>query len=424
MNSAFSWNRGWIAAAVLTLPFLTGADGRGCKPGGVIPIGGGGMADAAGATCTASDCAGLVATQDAKACPDGTFVARTVCAKQSDGHCGWDFPACPTPQDGGSLACDRSQCGPEPPVVPCIDATTSVTCVRHNDGTCGWNVECLDAGAPDAQSSCCPSGWSMYSCTYPSGTNGLQCHNPSQGCASSSVCGQSCDAIVSGRCGSPCDGKICGDPCSDGRQANVLMYCDLNGGCGLNVPVCSPPASRLHWESTCGFPVCGNPELEQLDSGAPSCGAIHESDPCTDQDTTCNPGLGCGVLLRCTNAPIDKSMCPISSERYKKDINYLTDSDLAKVANNVQKIKLATYYYKDQLPEEQKHLGFIIEDNPKTPAVFMSRDRVDLYGYASMAIAALQVQNRQIQAMEQELESLRAEIAESKGTSLRCGTAR
>jgi hypothetical protein len=333
MNSAFSWNRGWAAAAVLTIPLLMGADGRGCKPGGVIPIGGG-------------------ATEDG-------------------------------PHEGGSGACDRSQCGPEPPVAPCIDGTTSVTCIRHSDGRCGWNVECLDAGAPDAQSSCCPSGWSMYSCTYPSGANGLQCHNPSQGCASSFVCGESCDAIVSGRCGSP-----------------------------------------LHWESTCGFPVCGNPELEQRDSGAPSCGAIRESDPCTDQDTTCDPGLGCGVLLRCTSAPIDKSMCPISSEKYKKDINYLTDSDLAKVANNVQKIKLATYYYKDQSPEEQKHLGFIIEDNPRSPAVFMSRDRVDLYGYASMAIATLQVQNRQIQAMEQELADLRAQIEESKGNSLRCGTAR
>src|SRR5258707_4333 len=40
-----------------------------------------------------------------------------------------------------------------------------------------------DAGdGSAAQASCCPVGWTMYSCTFPLGGSGLQCHNPTLGC--------------------------------------------------------------------------------------------------------------------------------------------------------------------------------------------------------------------------------------------------
>jgi hypothetical protein len=56
--------------------------------------------------CKQSDCAGLPVQDDAKVCPDGTGLGRTVCATRSDGTCFWDFPACPTP-----IPMDASDCG-------------------------------------------------------------------------------------------------------------------------------------------------------------------------------------------------------------------------------------------------------------------------------------------------------------------------
>jgi hypothetical protein len=129
----------------------------------------------------------------------------------------------------------------------------------------------------------------------------------------------------------------------------------------------------------------------------------------------CDPGAGCGVNLACVVNPINRTMCPVSSAKYKTDINYLTERDLEKVAASVQSIKLATYYYKDQAPEEQRHLGFIIEDNPRSAAVFTGRDRVDLYGYASMAIATVQVQRRHIDALQKQIDELHAELMARPG---------
>jgi hypothetical protein len=66
-------------------------------------------------------------------------------------------------------------------------------------------------------------------------------------------------------------------------------------------------------------------------------------------------------------------------------------------------VKLASFKYK--LGDPSGHLGFIIEDMPDgSPAVLGSRQRVDLYGYLSMAVAAIQQQQRQIDLLERRLE--------------------
>src|SRR5690242_8780884 len=48
--------------------------------------------------------------------------------------------------------------------------------------------------------SCCPIGWDLNPCTFPDGGAGQSCHNPQLGCASSLVCGEGCDSVVTGRC--------------------------------------------------------------------------------------------------------------------------------------------------------------------------------------------------------------------------------
>jgi hypothetical protein len=66
---------------------------------------------------------------------------------------------------------------------------------------------------------------------------------------------------------------------------------------------------------------------------------------------------------------------------------------------------LATYNYKTTVDDPNpKHLGFIIEDNPpQSPAVDWSHDRVDLYGYLSMVVATMQVQEKEIAELRREL---------------------
>ena len=83
-------------------------------------------------------------------------------------------------------------------------------------GTAGAAGSTNDAGV---EPPCCPVGWLLYSCTFPDGSAGQQCHDPRKGCASTDTCGTGCDPVVSG--------------------------------------VCTMPTS--HWHSTCGYPVCGNP---------------------------------------------------------------------------------------------------------------------------------------------------------------------
>jgi len=58
--------------------------------------------------------------------------------------------------------------------------------------------------------------------------------------------------------------------------------------------------------------------------------------------------------------------------------------------------KLATYEYRDPALAGKRHLGFIIEDVPGSPAVERDGNMVDLYGYASMSVAAVQAQGEEI----------------------------
>jgi hypothetical protein len=46
--------------------------------------------------------------------------------------------------------------------------------------------------------------------------------------------------------------------------------------------------------------------------------------------------------------------------------------------------------------------------------VLSSRERVDLYGYVSMAVATIQEQQKQIQAQQERIDRLEAEIARTR----------
>jgi hypothetical protein len=108
-------------------------------------------------------------------------------------------------------------------------------------------------------------------------------------------------------------------------------------------------------------------------------------------------------------------MCPISRARYKQDISYLDESARARFHDQVTQLRLASYRYKNA--PEVPQLGFMIDD--VEPSVAVSGDHVNLYGYLSMAVAAIQVQDQQIKTLQNQLEQLQARL--DAATPLTCG---
>ena len=117
---------------------------------------------------------------------------------------------------------------------------------------------------------------------------------------------------------------------------------------------------------------------------------------CTDE----SDGLLCGSLT-------------ISRAEFKKDIRYVDDEERAELARDALTIPLARYRYKTESTGARKHLGFIIDDQPpSSPAVLADGTHVDEYGYASMLLATVQEQQRQIEELKARLDAI--ERARSK----------
>jgi hypothetical protein len=181
-----------------------------------------------------------------------------------------------------------------------------------------------------------------------------------------------------------------------------------SGGSGGN----DAGQDSLKWFLTCGFPVCGGPS-QPADAGLTACTNEKAGDPCSLRDATCDPHASCGEKLKCTDHDprMQPGGCPISRARFKQDIAYLGPVELKRYSDQLLDIPLATYRYKDD-PSSRQQLGFIIEDVEPSLSVDAQRDRVDLYGYASMAVAALKVQAQELQALRRELHAQHKRIQE------------
>jgi hypothetical protein len=106
-------------------------------------------------------------------------------------------------------------------------------------------------------------------------------------------------------------------------------------------------------------------------------------------------------------------MC-VSRRAAKRDIEYLNGGDLASAEDAVLKIPLARFNYKWDSPNERRRLGFIIEDIAPSPGVDEANGVVDLYGYTSLAVAALQEHAREIAQLRQQVEQLERRLDKAK----------
>jgi hypothetical protein len=128
-------------------------------------------------------------------------------------------------------------------------------------------------------------------------------------------------------------------------------------------------------------------------------------------DSLCGPAEECLPADQAGPGYGGAYACPVSSRTRKQDIHYVDDSERASLADEALHIRLATYRYKPEAGDPAPtHLGFVIEDDPASPAVTPDRQHVDLYGYVSMAVATIQQQARAIDTQAREIDELRAQV--------------
>lgn len=171
-------------------------------------------------------------------------------------------------------------------------------------------------------------------------------------------------------------------------------------GCG------GTPASPPQWYYTCGDPVCRG---YTGTAGVAKCTTEKAGASCAMEGVECDPQDSCNRKLRCaTSDPTQQTGgCPISRRSAKTDIQYLGDTELHKYADEVMQMKLATFKYRSGGPVR---LGFMIDDNPQSKSVDPERDMVDLYGYTSMTVAALKVQQQQVSDLQKRLDDLEKQL--------------
>lgn len=173
------------------------------------------------------------------------------------------------------------------------------------------------------------------------------------------------------------------------------------GGCG------SAQGPALHWFNACPVGACS----QDAGAGVVACTAHHEGEACQDAGETCGTGGGCaGELVCAASDPTTQPFgCPVSSRKFKQGIRYLNQKDLERIAASVDHIRLATYSYKSD-PAARERLGFIIEDDPASPAVADGQTAVDLYAYTSMVVAAMKVQSQKLEEQGAEIAALRKQL--------------
>jgi hypothetical protein len=169
----------------------------------------------------------------------------------------------------------------------------------------------------------------------------------------------------------------------------------------------SPPPQLFY---SCGDPVCRG---YTGGSGLPRCTAGQATgERCGREGPACDPADECNRVLVCASEDptTNPGGCPISVAAAKKDIRYLDEAAVRRQRDAVLRIPLATWRYRWEGDDAPERLGFLIDDVGRAACVQPSGERVDLYGYTSMTVAAVQAQALEIAALRAELAALRAEV--------------
>ncbi len=246
-----------------------------------------------------------------------------------------------------------------------------------------------------------------------------QCRRAAARCARRSACGDrtyrrrlACfrtDARGVTQCGAVEDARSCSAPVGGGRSVTRWGNC---------CP-CISSECLLRFFFTCGDPVC-RVGGHHPRPGVSPCTTQRPGDPCRFAGERCDPGDDCNRHLLCTGSDPTGWGCPISRRRYKTDIRHLTPLDGKRLHDQLLRLPLATFRYRADNAGHPERLGFVIDEVGTSAAVDPSGEAVDLYGYVSMAVAAIQTQAREIERLKREVDQLRQEL----GSPLGPGSAR
>lgn len=188
-----------------------------------------------------------------------------------------------------------------------------------------------------------------------------------------------------------------------------LLSAGLLGLLACQVSQTPPPPEppTLRWYSTCGDPVCGAPNASPQPN---TCGSRQEGQLCQTAGETCDLGNDCHQQLICATSDPKQQPggCPISLPVYKQDIQLLGPLQRQQLAQKLQQLPLATWQYRFE-PQGPMRLGFLIEAGTPPELVKPDGNSVDLYGYLSMAVAAIQEQESRLQHLEAQLRQLKAD---------------
>lgn len=238
---------------------------------------------------------------------------------------------------------------------------------------------------------------------------GLVCEYGSRTCLSSAECVGGRWLVTVPRCpGDPAGGCPSSRDAAQGTACagDELAQCEYDGlvctctSCPNPYPVCMPVDPPV-WS-------CEAPHAD------PACPAARPllGTTCAMEGQTCDYGCETEMRRVCAGGVWTSSSapggCAMSTRRAKRDIDYLDASEVDALAGEVLQTRLATYEYTDPALAGRRHLGFVIEDQPHAYSVDPERSQVDLYGYTSMLLAAVQAQQRRIDALEREVHELRA----------------
>lgn len=218
-----------------------------------------------------------------------------------------------------------------------------------------------------------------------------------------------------------CETKVEGG--GDGGGGN-----GTGGNAGMGGGSAGSGGGALQWYTTCGDPVCMTPDGgPNIPPGATLCTTEMAGAACSTAGVTCWPANStCGEQLICAESDPKNNPggCPISRVSHKKNIEYLSEAEVASIADEARTMRLSSWHYKAEGESSRRHVGFLIDDMPESVAVAQNGERVDLYGYTSMAIAAVQVQDKRLELLEKELSAMRAEMVRLRAEADKCGEAR